>query len=68
MINSLVLFKYFCLLATLHKIFRTDFHEIFRKGWQWANEQTIKFWWSSGSRIRRIRIRIRMWIRIATKI
>jgi len=21
----------------------------FRKGWQWANEQTIKFWWRSGS-------------------
>jgi len=22
---------------------------IFREGWQWANEQTIKFWWRSGS-------------------
>ena len=27
-----------CLLATLHKNFGTDFHEIFREGWQWANE------------------------------
>ena len=38
-----------CLLATLRKNFRTDLHEIFREGWQWANEQTIKFWWRSGS-------------------
>jgi len=29
-----------CLLATLRKNFRTDLHEIFRKGWQWASEQT----------------------------
>jgi len=35
----------------------------FGEGWQPAIEQTIKFWWRSGSRIR-IRIRIR----IATKI
>ena len=33
------------------KHFRTDLHEIFGEGWQWTNEQTIKFWW---------------WIRIAT--
>jgi len=33
-----------CLLATLRKNFRTDLHEIFTEGWQWANEQTIKFW------------------------
>ena len=26
-------------------------HEIFREGWQWASEQTIKFWWRSDSRI-----------------
>jgi len=26
-------------------------HEIFREGWQWANEQMIKFWWRSRSRI-----------------
>jgi len=32
-----------CLLATLRKNFRTDLHEIFREGWQWANEQMIKF-------------------------
>ena len=31
--------------------FRMDLHEIFREGWHWANEQTIKFWWQSGSRI-----------------
>jgi len=41
-----------CLLATLHKNFQSDLHEIFREGWQWANEQMIKFWWRSGSRIR----------------
>jgi len=41
-----------CLLATLHKNFQTDLHSIFREGWQWANEQVIKFWWQSGSRIR----------------
>jgi len=40
-----------CLLATLHKNFRTDLHAIFRESWQWANEQMIKFWWRSGSRI-----------------
>jgi len=34
---------------TLHKNFRTDLHEILREGWQWANEQMIKFWWRSGS-------------------
>jgi len=34
-----------------------DLHEIFREGWQWADERTIKFWWRSGSEIR-IRIRI----------
>jgi len=47
-----------CLLATLRKSFRTDLREIFREGWQWANEQMIKFWWRPGSRIR-IRIRFR---------
>ena len=35
----------------------------FRKGWQWANEQIIKFWWWSGSRIQ-VQICIR--ISIAT--
>ena len=38
-----------CLLATLCKNFQTDLHEIFMEGWQWANEQMIKFWWRSGS-------------------
>jgi len=32
-----------CLLATLRKNFRMDLHEIFRKGWQWANEHMITF-------------------------
>jgi len=41
-----------CLLITLCKNFRTDLHEIFTKGWQWASEQTIKCWWRSGSGIR----------------
>jgi len=45
------------LLATLRKNFRTDLHEIFREGLQWANEQMIKCWWRSGSAIP-IRIRI----------
>jgi len=31
------------LLATLCKNFQTDLHEIFREGWQWADEQMIKF-------------------------
>jgi len=43
------------LLATLRKNFVTDLHEIFREGWQWANEQLIKFWW--------VAIRITVWIR-----
>jgi len=38
-----------CLLATLHKNIRTDLHEIFGEGWQWANEEMIKFWWRFGS-------------------
>ena len=38
-----------------------DLHEIFWEGWQWANEQMIKFWRRSGSGIWiRIRIRIRI--------
>jgi len=52
---------FFCLLATLCKNFQTDLYEIFREGWQWASQQTINFWWRSGSRIRmRIRIRFRI--------
>jgi len=43
------------------KLFQTDLHKIFREGWQRANEQTIKFWWRSGSHVR-------IWMRIATKI
>jgi len=38
-----------CLLVSLRKIFQTDLHESFREGWQWANEQMIKFWWQSAS-------------------
>ena len=37
-----------CLLPTLRKNFPTDLHEIFREGWQWANEQMVKFWLLSG--------------------
>ena len=50
-----------CLLATSRKNFRTDLHEIFGEGWQWAKEQTTKFWWRSGSpsEYRRIVFRIR---------
>jgi len=43
---------------------RTDLHEIFREGWQWVSEQTIKLWWRSGSGIR-IRIRIATLVRRA---
>ena len=38
-----------CLLAILRKNFRTDLHEVFRESWQWADKQTIGFWWRSGS-------------------
>ena len=48
-----------CLLATLHKNFWIDLHEIFRQGWQWASEQMIKFWSRLGSRMR-ILIRIQI--------
>jgi len=44
---SLFVFSVFCLfvclLATLRKNFQTDFHEIFREGWQWAVEQILNF-------------------------
>jgi len=40
--------------------------KFFRDGWQWANEQMIKFWWRFGSRIQtRIRIRIATLVRRA---
>jgi len=35
------LFVSLCLLATLHKNFGTDFHEILREDWQWASEQLL---------------------------
>jgi len=65
MFSSVFVCLFVCLLATLRKNFQTDLHEIFSEGWQWASEQTVKFWCRSGSGIR-IRIRIR--IRIATLI
>ena len=39
-----------CLFVSnlVQKNFPTDLHAIFREGWQWANEQMIKFWWRSG--------------------
>ena len=40
-----------CLLATLNKNFQTDLHEIFSEGWQWDNEQTIKFSGKVGKRL-----------------
>ena len=43
--NRLFVCLSLCLLATLHKNFQMDLHEIFRDGWQWASEQMIKFWW-----------------------
>jgi len=37
---------FICLLVTLReKNFQTDLHEIFRKDWEYADEQMIKFWW-----------------------
>jgi len=36
-----------CLSATLHKSVQTYLHESSREGWQWANEQMIKFRWRS---------------------
>ena len=53
-----------CVLATLRENFQTNLHDIFKEGWQWSNEQTLKFWWPSGSRIR-IRIRIMTLVRRA---
>ena len=49
MFSSLSVCLSVCLLATLRKNFRTDLHEIFREGWQWAVEQMITFLWRSGS-------------------
>jgi len=52
-----------CLLAAFPKFFQTDLHEIFKEGWQWANEQMLKFWWRSGSQMR---IRIMTLVRHAS--
>jgi len=62
MFSSLFVCLSVFLLATLRKDFRTDLHEIFREGWQWASEQTSKFWWRSVSEMVAIRIRIRIHI------
>jgi len=40
---SLFVCLFVSVLEPLDKNFRTDLHS-FTKGWQWANEQTIKFW------------------------
>jgi len=61
----IVVCQFICLLATLHKNFWMDLHEIFREGWQWNSEQMVKFWWRFRSRIR-IRIQVRIWIHIVT--
>ena len=55
--KTLFVCLFVCLLATLRKNYQTDLHEIFKKSWQWANEQTVTFWLRSESRIR-------IWIRI----
>ena len=65
--SSLFVCLFVCLLAALCKNFQTDLHEIFRESWQWANEQMIKVWWRSGSRVR-IRIRIATLVRRALPI
>jgi len=57
MFSSLFVCLSVFLLATLCKDFRTDLHEVFTKGWQWANEQMFKFCWRSGSEMVAIRIR-----------
>jgi len=51
MFSSLFVCLSVCLLGALRKNCRTDLHEIFREGWQWADEQKIKFWWRSGHRL-----------------
>jgi len=45
-----------CLLATLRNCERICLKLLGKLGWQWADEQMVKFWWQSASRI---------WIRIA---
>jgi len=40
---SLFVCLFVCVLATLCKNFQTDLHEIFSEGWEWADEQMIKF-------------------------
>ena len=45
MFSSLSVCLSVCLLATLCKNVQTVLHELFREGWQWANEQMINFWW-----------------------
>jgi len=42
-------YLFVCLLATLRKNLRMDLHENNRDDWQWAIEQTVKFWYRSGS-------------------
>ena len=34
---------YYIVTSAKEDMFSSDLHEIFRDGWQWANEQTIKF-------------------------
>jgi len=41
----------FVRLQLCAKNFQTDLHEIFREGFEWTDEQMIKFWWRSGSGI-----------------
>ena len=39
MLSLLSVCLFVSLLAILREKFRTDLHEIFREGWQWANEK-----------------------------
>jgi len=49
--EDMFLSLFVCLLATSRKNFRMDLHEIFRKVWQWASEQMVKFRWRSPHRL-----------------
>jgi len=47
-----------CLLAGLSKNYSTDFHKNRWKGGTWTTEENITFWWKSGSRNVKVKIRV----------
>jgi len=55
---SLFVYLSVCLLATLRINFGKDLHKIFREGWQWANEQMVKFQWRPDHRVDTVNTRI----------